>query len=161
MAPTMPLFAPTAKLAATPPPSNTAVTVAKDKTKTTKLVSSEKEFYLSPEDKKNLQTLLDDQLVKDKLSLKIQDKIRTIIRPSSDGKSPTGQIMLTKEEAFELRDFMTKHGAEGHFTEEIKKSTQNLLKETAGKLGGQWVLMFTVSLAAMVASGAIAAAAAG
>ena len=178
MAPTRPLLAPNGqpteaaaktspeKLAATPPPSDTAVKATKEQTKATnstktKSASPKEQHvpYLTPKDRKNLAALLDDPRVKNELSQTIQDKVRAAITPES-GTKPTGKIDLTKEESEELRDFMLKYGAEGYFTNAVQKSTQNLLKENAKKLGGQWAFMFTVSLAAMTASGAIAAAAA-
>lgn len=166
---TTPLFAPATKPAATPTPlpPNTAVTKAKDQTEATKSTktkptpSKETDIpCLGLQDRKNLRELLDDSLVKDELSQTIQDKVRAIINPQS-GTKPTEKPKLTKEESEELKDFMIKYGAQGHFTDAVQKSTQNLLKENAKKLGGQWAFMFTVSLAAMTASGAIAAAAAG
>lgn len=178
MAPTRPLLAPNGqpteaaaktspeKLAATPPPSETAVKATKEQTKAvkstkTKSTSSKEQDIpsLGLQDRKNLRELLEYPLVKDDLSQTIQDKVRAIITPES-GTKPTGKTDLTKEESEELKNFMIKYGAQGHFTDAMQKSTQNLLKESAKKLGGQWAFMFTVSLAAMTASGAIAAAAA-
>ena len=158
-----------AKPAATPTkkPSNTAVKATEEQTKATKSAntkstpSKEQDIpCLGLQDRKNLKELLEYPLVKNELSQTIQDKVRAIITPES-GTKPTEKPKLTKEESEELKDFMIKYGAQGHFTDAVQKSTQNLLTENAKKLGGQWAIMFTVSLAAMTASGAIAAAAAG
>lgn len=44
------------------------------------------------------------------------------------------------------------------FDSQTVDSTKTLLKKSAAKIGGQLAIMFSVSLTAMVASGAIAAA---
>ena len=63
--------------------------------------------------------------------------------------------MLTQKEAIALKKFMDDHKG---FDSQTVDSTKTLLKKSAAKIGGQLAIMFSVSLTAMVASGAIAAA---
>lgn len=137
---------------------NNQPTEAAAKTSPAKPASSKAEkktkHFLTKKDKSGLKELLEDEKVKESLDADLKKKIQTIV------DDPSGETLLTQKEAIALQKFMEEHGVNDHFTQSVKQSTGTLLKKSAAKIGGQWAIMFSVSLTAMVASGAIAAAAA-
>ena len=120
----------------------------------------QRKYYLKTEEKEGLKNLLNDEKVVEGLKqhheenpkINLEQKIRAIVA------DPSGETLLTQKEAIALKKFMDDHKG---FDSQTVDSTKTLLKKSAAKIVGQWAIMFTVSLAAMTASGAIAAAAAG